>query len=180
MRPVTERPPAASPVQARNPRRHGQTCDCGRGGGLHRAGLTAIRDAHWPHRQTGTIPVSRDIVGSTAHSGSHASTVGPPRCPRTAQIWRRGPEEYPFRGNHAVPGWGTRSAPPSGTRVASDPISASEIRPSCPPAIMADAVLDAKPLFGFYGTLSLIQRQKRFFSVIGCGSWSRMAISSHV
>ena len=94
------------------------------------AGLTAIRDAPWLRGQADTIPEGREIPGNTGRSGSHASSVRLPQCPRTVPIGPRGPAEHLFRGNLAVLDWGTRPAPLFDIRVAADPTSAPVIRPS--------------------------------------------------
>ena len=100
--------------------------------------------APWPLRQADTIRASRGTPGSTAHSGSHASTVRPPRYPRIVPIGLLSSAELPFRGNRAVLGLGTKLAPTFGIRVAGDPTSVAVIHPSCPPVIMAYAFLDAR------------------------------------
>ena len=96
-------------------------------------GLTSIRDAPWPHRRADTIPGDREIRGSTAHSGSHASTGNPLPDPQIASIGLQGPLERPFRGNRAVLDSGTTPLRPVGIGVALDSIAVPVIRPSCSP-----------------------------------------------
>jgi hypothetical protein len=108
------------------------------------AELTAIGDAPWLHRRADKIPADRDTRGSTAHSGSRASTAGPPQCPRVAPIGTRVPSERPRPGNRSALDWGTMPAPPFGIRVAGGPTSAGVIQPSCLPVTMALAFPDER------------------------------------
>jgi hypothetical protein len=95
--------------------------------------LTSIRAAPWPRRQGDTIRGEQEIRGSTAHSGSHASTGNPLPDPQIAWIGLRDRSERPFRGNHAVLDWGTTPPRPVGICVALDSIAVPVIRPSCSP-----------------------------------------------
>jgi hypothetical protein len=95
--------------------------------------LTSIRAEPWPRRQGDTIRGEQEIRGSTAHSGSHASTGNPLPDPQIAWIGLRDRSERPFRGNHAVLDWGTTPPRPVGICVALDSIAVPVIRPSCSP-----------------------------------------------
>ncbi len=106
---------------------------CARREAISATGLTSIRDAPWPRCQADTIPGEREIRGNTAHSGSHGSTGNPLPDPQIAWIGLRDRSERPFRGNHAVLGWGTTPPQPVGICVALDSTSVPVIRPSCSP-----------------------------------------------
>jgi hypothetical protein len=95
--------------------------------------VISIDDAPWPGRQADMIPADREIRGSTAHSGSHASTGNRLPDPQIASIGLQGPSGRPFRGNRAVLDSGTTPLRPFGIGVALDSIAVSVIRPSCPP-----------------------------------------------
>ena len=106
--------------------------------------VTVTHDAHSNLHDCDTPSADRDTPGSTAHNGSHASTVHPAQYPRGEQIEPLGPGERPLQGNHAVPDWDTRSAPHSGIHAAGVPTAVREFRPSCPPVIMAHASVDGR------------------------------------
>src|ERR1700722_8871640 len=122
----------------------------------------------------------RGTPDSTGHNGSHASIVHRPRCPRVGPTEPPDPSKHPRRGTHAVLRWGRRPALPFGIHVASGSIAVPGFHPSSSPVIMAYATPDASSFADLYGKLRLIQRQNRFFSFSGLGTWSRVAISPHV
>jgi len=118
---------------------------CGRRhSGLISLIITVTRDAPWSLHQSGMPHADRDIPGSTAHNGSHASTVHPAQYPGGGPIAPLGLGERPLQNNHAVPGWDTKPAPHSGIHAAGVPTAVREFRPSCPPVIMAHASVDGR------------------------------------